>query len=655
MALSEETQSIIDRLKAEGDLIRNSETNSIKTLGIKFDKFSTVFDSISVNISEQTELLRRQAGIVENAEERIKKQEDLDELKRTVPDKTNNTESNNDKAQKEKSNRKLGETIKNAFGSTLKTFRNLAIGGAVAFAGYNIIKGFFDQKTNGGFSAMETNLGNFARGIGDIDFESIKETFNTLKESVNSIAASLVSLTATLDKIMSIGWTEIIDGVLRSIGLLTAYNLSMRVALGLMAGNSITGGRRGLFRGLLRGGLTAAALKGMFGSGDASVIDEVDKNRAGQLTPDQRAALAGTGDYATNKPPSVMSTSPDRPPNISITESADGRFSYRDMDTNRFISHDEARGRLSAAGLGPDGLPQVSTSPYARPSANMGRGDGAAEMSQRLNDRRAGAAMKTSGAQLARKYIPAEVAKISAKAVIGVGAVIGLGFAAYSYYIGDYTSAGLELTSVAVPSFLGGVGIDMAAATTSIFFHVTKDMNGVGSSYNPFNPAHPPLWWEIMKMIAEELDKAMESAYDPHGHRTGTELEARASEMAANERMAGSMNGRPMPSATHNPYTTDQINNPSFAGGYFTGPGNVLMYQPGGGGPAIRAASRPQHEPAFSGDGGLAPTVIIQGGDTTVAPNVNYTHGGNQQSNLSVLNVGGGGGNGPSRLSPFVQ
>ena len=39
MAYSEDTQAIIDRLKAEGDLIRNSGTNSVKSLNIKLESF----------------------------------------------------------------------------------------------------------------------------------------------------------------------------------------------------------------------------------------------------------------------------------------------------------------------------------------------------------------------------------------------------------------------------------------------------------------------------------------------------------------------------------------------------------------------------------------------------------------------------------------
>ena len=45
--LSPETQAIIDRLKAEGDLMRNSGTNSIRAVKINLDRFEGIFNTIS--------------------------------------------------------------------------------------------------------------------------------------------------------------------------------------------------------------------------------------------------------------------------------------------------------------------------------------------------------------------------------------------------------------------------------------------------------------------------------------------------------------------------------------------------------------------------------------------------------------------------------
>ena len=80
MAYSEDTQAIIDRLKAEGDLIRNSGTNSVKSLNIKLEKFDGLFKSINTNIIEQTSMLQKQMGITVDAAERLRSKEQFDEV-----------------------------------------------------------------------------------------------------------------------------------------------------------------------------------------------------------------------------------------------------------------------------------------------------------------------------------------------------------------------------------------------------------------------------------------------------------------------------------------------------------------------------------------------------------------------------------------------
>ena len=51
--LSPETEAIVNRLKSEGDLVRNSGTNSIKAITINLDKFTDAFAAIQIS-SEQT-------------------------------------------------------------------------------------------------------------------------------------------------------------------------------------------------------------------------------------------------------------------------------------------------------------------------------------------------------------------------------------------------------------------------------------------------------------------------------------------------------------------------------------------------------------------------------------------------------------------------
>ena len=46
--LSLETEAIIDRLRAEGDLLRNSGKNSIREVKVRLDKFEGTFNNISL-------------------------------------------------------------------------------------------------------------------------------------------------------------------------------------------------------------------------------------------------------------------------------------------------------------------------------------------------------------------------------------------------------------------------------------------------------------------------------------------------------------------------------------------------------------------------------------------------------------------------------
>jgi len=80
MAVSEETQAIIDRLKAEGDLIRNSGTNSLRTMTIKLDKFEGLFTSINRQLVAQTDLLRAQAGLAAQARRNEETRRQYEEL-----------------------------------------------------------------------------------------------------------------------------------------------------------------------------------------------------------------------------------------------------------------------------------------------------------------------------------------------------------------------------------------------------------------------------------------------------------------------------------------------------------------------------------------------------------------------------------------------
>ena len=236
-ALSPETAAIVQKLKDEGELIRNRGINSLRALNVKLDKFDGLFSSINANMVEQTKLLERQIGLSDRADVRLKNQEQFDELKRSEPEK----ETEEPKGRDDTNIDKFGDAIGKAF--TMQSLKNVAMVAGGAFIGYNLIKGAIDSKTNGGFSAFESGIGNFARGLGELDFEAIKTDFSSLKTSIAGIATSLASLSAAIDVITSLDWQTIVSGVLKSIGILTAYNLTMKAAIMLMGANKIFGGK----------------------------------------------------------------------------------------------------------------------------------------------------------------------------------------------------------------------------------------------------------------------------------------------------------------------------------------------------------------------------------------------------------------------------
>lgn len=183
--LSEETQAIIDRLKAEGELSRNRGKHSVRSVKIQLDRFEGVFKSISANSSEQTKLMQMQLGMSKRAVEFQKNQEQFDELKRDaeVIQEENLSEG---KGRDNTKIDKFGDAVKSAF-----SMKNLAIGAAGLFVGYNVLKGFIDEKTNGGFTR-------FIDSFKDINWEGFKEKFNSMLAALTRFEDWLGNLPMTL-------------------------------------------------------------------------------------------------------------------------------------------------------------------------------------------------------------------------------------------------------------------------------------------------------------------------------------------------------------------------------------------------------------------------------------------------------------------------
>lgn len=76
---------IVERLKQEGQLTRNTGTNSIKTLRTEFAKFTDVFQSINANVMEQTQILRETLQLQMEEANRAERARQLEEARRSGP------------------------------------------------------------------------------------------------------------------------------------------------------------------------------------------------------------------------------------------------------------------------------------------------------------------------------------------------------------------------------------------------------------------------------------------------------------------------------------------------------------------------------------------------------------------------------------------
>ena len=244
--LSAETVAIIDRLKAEGDLVRNSGTNSLRSMNIKFDKFQGLFQSINANVIEQTNLMQKQMGLAVDASERLRTQEQFDEVQQpsVVPETNNDSEKATD-AKIEGMGDKIASaiTMKNAMG----TMKNLAIGAASAFVGYNLLKGFIDENYNGAFTEMEGGIATLGPKLSDFaetGFDDIKTAVTDMNSrfdeltgpdgSLASLSKSTQEIADKMNEIANMTWVDVAKSAIGQIGLVTLGFAALRMKLNNM-------------------------------------------------------------------------------------------------------------------------------------------------------------------------------------------------------------------------------------------------------------------------------------------------------------------------------------------------------------------------------------------------------------------------------------
>ena len=211
--ISDETKAIIDRLKAEGDLIRNSGTNSLRSVKIELSKFEKVFNVISSNVVEQTEMMRSQMGIAAEALERQKTQEQFEELARPplaeqtdpVPEPAGSGNAFNAD--------ELAEAVGDGIAKTF-SLKNIVAAAGIGFVGYNLLKGMIDE--SGGMKQLMLDL-----GVPDNVFTNMDkfgENLDEIKEEAKSLAGDLKTISTFFGNVVTkVG--EFADNPLSIFGL----------------------------------------------------------------------------------------------------------------------------------------------------------------------------------------------------------------------------------------------------------------------------------------------------------------------------------------------------------------------------------------------------------------------------------------------------
>jgi hypothetical protein len=161
---NDSSNKITDRLRAEGSLIRNTGTNSIKSVRTDLAKFDSLFQSINSNIIEQTQILRNSLKIQIDEEKIRKSAKELLRADRTVA---------------EKSKEKVGSTSSPKFTS--------------------------DQQASGFLASLAGLFGGAAVGIGGSLLAALKTPLRTALFTVLAPAVGTLLGNITEEALLNIG------------------------------------------------------------------------------------------------------------------------------------------------------------------------------------------------------------------------------------------------------------------------------------------------------------------------------------------------------------------------------------------------------------------------------------------------------------------
>ena len=190
--LSAETQAIVERLQAEGKLLRNSGSNSIRSVKVELSKFEGIFNTISNNIASQTDTMRAsmsaQEDIAEREREQAARQRAFDDLEadsesaelKALREKVETQKLKNDLAAEKDKAKGPGLFSKLSSMGSMKTL----IGGALGIGALTIGYGYLNAETDGGLDKM-------VKSIRDTAWDKISKSMNLIAEKTPLILTQL--------------------------------------------------------------------------------------------------------------------------------------------------------------------------------------------------------------------------------------------------------------------------------------------------------------------------------------------------------------------------------------------------------------------------------------------------------------------------------
>jgi hypothetical protein len=193
------SEEIVDRLKAEGQLLRNTGTNSVRTVKIELAKFNDIFSVISDNIAKQTEMMAKSLDI-QSDNFKISQETRERETARKQIESLDDDDDEVDKPSVEREKEKEDSEGKGLFsllggmGLTKLLFGGALLTGGV-FAAYNFAKGFVDENYNNAWSNFETGLVETLQGL---DFQAIKDTFSNIVTGLIAVGAAVLGVKTAL-------------------------------------------------------------------------------------------------------------------------------------------------------------------------------------------------------------------------------------------------------------------------------------------------------------------------------------------------------------------------------------------------------------------------------------------------------------------------